>query len=62
MRPRQLQDLSGRVALVNGGLRGLGVQMAEVLGDGAEVAITARKADAWCRGAAARMPLRTWRR
>jgi NAD(P)-dependent dehydrogenase (short-subunit alcohol dehydrogenase family) len=42
----KLQDLSGRVALVTGGSRGLGLQMAEVLGElGARVAITARKAD-----------------
>lgn len=42
----KLQDLSGRVALVTGGSRGLGLQMAEVLGElGASVAITARKAD-----------------
>ncbi len=41
-----LQNLSGRVALVTGGSRGLGLQMAEVLGElGARVAITARKAD-----------------
>ncbi len=39
-----LQDLHGRVALVTGGSRGLGLQMAEVLGElGAKVAITARK-------------------
>ncbi len=42
----KLQDLSGRVALVTGGSRGLGLQMAEVLGElGAKVAITARKRD-----------------
>src|SRR6266404_6924234 len=42
----KLQDLHGRVALVTGGSRGLGLQMAEVLGElGARVAITARKAD-----------------
>ena len=42
----RLQDLSGRVALVTGGSRGLGLQMAEVLGElGAKVVITARKAD-----------------
>jgi NAD(P)-dependent dehydrogenase (short-subunit alcohol dehydrogenase family) len=41
----KLLDLSGRVALVTGGSRGLGLQMAEVLGElGAKVAITARKA------------------
>jgi NAD(P)-dependent dehydrogenase (short-subunit alcohol dehydrogenase family) len=39
-----LQSLQGRVALVTGGSRGLGLQMAEVLGElGAKVAITARK-------------------
>lgn len=41
----ELQKLDGRVALVTGGSRGLGLQMAEVLGElGAKVAITARKA------------------
>ncbi len=41
-----LQDLTGRVALVTGGSRGLGLQMAEALGElGAKVALTARKAD-----------------
>jgi len=40
----ELQNLSGRTALVTGGSRGLGLQMAEVLGElGARVAITARK-------------------
>jgi gluconate 5-dehydrogenase len=43
---KQLFDLSGRVALVTGGSRGLGLAMAEALGDmGAKIAITARKAD-----------------
>ncbi len=42
----KLQDLTGRVALVTGGSRGLGLQIGEVLGElGAKVAITARKRD-----------------
>jgi NAD(P)-dependent dehydrogenase (short-subunit alcohol dehydrogenase family) len=42
---KQLFDLSGRVALITGGSRGLGLAMAEALGDmGAKIAITARKA------------------
>ena len=37
-------DLSGRVALVSGGSRGLGFQIAEALGEyGARVALVARK-------------------
>jgi gluconate 5-dehydrogenase len=43
---RALFDLTGRKALVTGGSRGLGLQIAEVLGDfGAEIMLTARKAD-----------------
>lgn len=42
---KRLLDLSGKVAVVTGGSRGLGLQMAEALGEmGARVAITARKA------------------
>ncbi len=45
MSVKQLFDLTGRVALVTGGSRGLGLQMAEALGEmGANVALTARKA------------------
>ena len=43
---KQLFDLGGRAALVTGGSRGLGLQMAEVLGElGARVALVARKRD-----------------
>ncbi|MBI1397271.1 MAG: SDR family NAD(P)-dependent oxidoreductase [Betaproteobacteria bacterium] len=46
MRVTELFDLKDRVALVTGGSRGLGLQMAEALGEmGARVAITARKAN-----------------
>ncbi len=42
---KQLLDLTGRTALVTGGSRGLGLQIAEALGDaGAKVMLTARKA------------------
>jgi NAD(P)-dependent dehydrogenase (short-subunit alcohol dehydrogenase family) len=43
---KDLFKLDGRVALVTGGSRGLGLQMAEALGEmGCKLAITARKAD-----------------
>lgn len=41
---RQLFDLTGKVAFITGGSRGLGLQMAEALGEmGCKIAITARK-------------------
>lgn len=43
---RKLFDLDGRTALITGGSRGLGLQMAEALGDyGARLVISARKSD-----------------
>ena len=43
---RKLFNLDGRTALVTGGSRGLGMQMAEALGDyGARVVISARNSD-----------------
>ena len=46
MSVRQLLDLTGRVALVTGGSRGIGLQMATALGEmGARVALVARKQD-----------------
>ncbi|HEY1721026.1 MAG TPA: SDR family oxidoreductase [Magnetospirillaceae bacterium] len=46
MSVKKLFDLSGRVALITGGSRGLGLQIGEALGEmGAKLAITARKQD-----------------
>jgi gluconate 5-dehydrogenase len=46
MSVKQLLDLSGRAAIVTGGSRGLGLQVAEALGEmGARLALTARKKD-----------------
>ena len=43
---KQLFDLTGRTAIVTGGSRGLGLQIAEALGEmGARLALTARKKD-----------------
>ncbi|MFT3720661.1 SDR family oxidoreductase [Pseudorhodoferax sp.] len=43
---KQLFDLSGKTALITGGSRGLGLQIAEALGDaGARLMLSARKAD-----------------
>ena len=46
MRVQELFDLSGRVALVTGGSRGLGLEIAHGLGEaGASVVVTARRAE-----------------
>ena len=46
MRVQQLFDLSGRVALVTGGSRGLGLEIAHGLGEaGATVVVTARRCE-----------------
>lgn len=43
---KSLFDLTGKTALITGGSRGLGLQIAEALGEyGARIAIAARKAD-----------------
>ena len=43
MSVKQLFQLDGQVALITGGSRGLGLQMAEALGEmGCQVAISAR--------------------
>ena len=49
MTPRttqQLFDLTGKTALITGGSRGLGLQMAHALGEaGAKIMLSSRKAD-----------------
>jgi len=46
MSVKKLFDLIGRVALITGGSRGLGLQIGEALGEmGASLVITARKKD-----------------
>ena len=44
MKTEQLFDLTGKVAVITGGSRGIGLQMAEALGErGASIALSARK-------------------
>jgi gluconate 5-dehydrogenase len=61
---KQLLDLTGRAALVTGGSRGLGLQIAAGLGEmGARVVVSARKADeleAACAGLNARGVDASW--
>jgi gluconate 5-dehydrogenase len=58
MNVRDLFDLSGKVALVTGGASGLGLQMAEALGElGAGVVVCGRKVDR-CEAAAAELSSR----
>ena len=46
MSVKELFDLTGRTAIITGGSRGLGLQIAEALGEmGAKLALTARKKD-----------------